>query len=55
MTPNAKKAAIIGAVAIVLFFLITKPHESADAVHQVLGWLQGGAEAIMTFVRALFS
>lgn len=55
MTPNAKKAAIVGAVAIVLFFLISKPHESADAVHEALGLLQDGAEALMTFVRALFS
>jgi len=55
MTPNAKKALIVGAVAVVLFFLITKPHESADAVHMVLGYLQDGAEALVTFVRALFA
>jgi hypothetical protein len=55
MTPNAKKALIIGGVVVVLFFLISSPHESAGAVHTVLGWLREGAEAIMTFVRALFT
>lgn len=54
MTPNAKKALIIGAVVIVLFFLITKPHESADSVQTALGWLRDGAEALVTFVKALF-
>ena len=42
-------------VALVLFFLITQPHQSADFVHRVLGWLKAGAEAIVTFFRALFS
>lgn len=55
MSPNAKKAIIIGAVAVVLFFLITAPHESANAVHTVLGLLQDGAEALVTFVKALFN
>lgn len=55
MPPNVKKAIIIGGVAVVLFFLITAPHESANAVHTVLGWLQDGAEALVTFVKALFN
>jgi hypothetical protein len=42
-------------MALVLFFLITKPTQSADAVHNVLGWLRNGADAIVTFVRSLFS
>jgi hypothetical protein len=42
-------------VALVLFFLITQPVQSAAAVHNVLGWLQTGAGAIVTFVKALFS
>lgn len=54
MSPNAKKALIIGAVAIVLFLLITKPHESAASVQTALGWLQDGAEALVTFVQELF-
>ncbi|MBA0124919.1 hypothetical protein H0B56_05125 [Haloechinothrix sp. YIM 98757] len=54
MPPNLKKALIVGAVGLVLFFLISQPTESASAVHAVLGWLQEGAEALVTFVRALF-
>jgi len=55
MSPNAKKALIIGVVGIVLFFLITKPHDSANAVQTFLGWLQDGAEGIVTFFEALFT
>lgn len=54
MSPNAKKGLIIGVVALVLFFLISRPTESAGAVHTVLGLLQDGAEALLTFVKALF-
>lgn len=55
MSANAKKILIVAVVALVLFFLITRPTQSAAVVHQVLGWLRDGAEAIVTFVRALFS
>jgi hypothetical protein len=55
MSPNAKKALIVGVVALVLLFLMTQPTQSAGAVHTVLGWLQDGAEAIVTFVRTLFA
>ena len=55
MSANAKKFLVVAVVALVLFFLITKPTQSADVVHNVLGWLQDGAEAIVTFVRELFS
>jgi cell shape-determining protein MreC len=55
MSANTKKILIVAAVALVLFFLITKPTQSADVVHNVLGWLRNGAEAIVTFVRSLFS
>ncbi|MDT7726891.1 MAG: hypothetical protein QOI21_3467 [Actinomycetota bacterium] len=55
MSANVKKILIVGVVALVLFFLITQPTESAGAVHNVLGWLKKGAEAIVTFVRTLFS
>ncbi|MGH3451527.1 MAG: hypothetical protein ACRDQW_12555 [Haloechinothrix sp.] len=54
MSPNAKKGLIIGVVALVLFFLISRPTESAAAVHTALGLLQDGAEALLTFVEALF-
>jgi hypothetical protein len=55
MSANTKKILIVAIVALVLFFLITKPTQSADAVHNVLGWLRNGADAIVTFVRSLFS
>jgi len=38
-----------------LFFLISQPHQSADAVKEFLGWLQDGAEAIITFFKELFN
>ncbi|GLY69840.1 hypothetical protein [Amycolatopsis taiwanensis] len=55
MSGNTKKIVIVAVVALVLFFLVTKPNQSADVVHNVLGWLRNGAEAIVTFVRSLFS
>ncbi|QWF77507.1 hypothetical protein [Amycolatopsis sp. CA-230715] len=55
MSSNVKKILIVGVIALVLFFLISKPTQSADAVHNVLGWLKDGAEAIVTFFKSLFS
>jgi hypothetical protein len=55
MSANLKKVVIVAVVALVLFFLITSPTQSAAVVHNVLGWLRSGAEAIVTFVRALFA
>ncbi|WP_020671743.1 hypothetical protein [Amycolatopsis nigrescens] len=55
MSPNLKKILVVGLVALILFFLISQPTQSADAVHNVLGWLKDGADAIVTFVRSLFS
>ena len=55
MSANVKKILVVGVIALVLFFLITQPQQSADAVHKALGWLKEGADAIVTFVRSLFS
>jgi Sec-independent protein translocase protein TatA len=55
MSSGVKKILIVGVVALVLFFLISQPTQSADFVHRVLGWLKDGAEAIVTFFRSLFS
>jgi hypothetical protein len=55
MSANTKKILIVAVVALVLFFLISKPNQSADVVHNILGWLRNGAEAILTFVRSVFS
>ena len=52
---NAKKLITLLVVAFVLFFLISQPHESATAVDNVLNWLKSGANAIVTFVKALFA
>lgn len=55
MSPGMKKFLIFGFVAFCLFFLITNPTQSAGAVQTALGWLRGGAEAIVTFVQSLFA
>lgn len=55
MSGNTKKIVVVAVVALALFFLVTRPTESADVVHNVLGWLRNGAEAIVTFMRNLFS
>jgi hypothetical protein len=52
---NAKKIVTLVVVALLLFYLITQPQQSANAVHSVLGWLRDGAEAIITFVKSLFA
>jgi hypothetical protein len=52
---KAKKIVLLAVVALLVFYLITQPTQSADAVQTVLGWLQEGAEAIITFVKSLFA
>ncbi|HEX2131142.1 MAG TPA: hypothetical protein VHH15_06240 [Actinophytocola sp.] len=52
---NAKKALMLVGVALVLFYVITQPGQAAEAVQGILGWLQDGAEAIITFMRNLFA
>lgn len=51
---NLKKALIIAGVALVVFFLVTQPTQSADLVKSILGTLQDAAEALITFVRSVF-
>ncbi|MGH3620502.1 MAG: hypothetical protein ACRDQ5_01750 [Sciscionella sp.] len=51
---NAKKIAIFGGVALVLFFLISQPMESANLVNNILNMLKDGAQALITFVKSLF-
>ncbi|WP_167305332.1 hypothetical protein [Saccharomonospora piscinae] len=55
MSPGLKKILIFGVVALVLFLLISRPNESADAVRSALGWVQDGAEAIILFFQSLFA
>ncbi len=51
---NAKKAAMLVVVALLLFYVITQPSQAAGAVQGLLGWLRDGAEAIITFLKNLF-
>ncbi|HEX3789959.1 MAG TPA: hypothetical protein VHW44_18975 [Pseudonocardiaceae bacterium] len=50
-----RKLIIVLVVALVLFFLITQPTQSANIVDNVLNWLKSGAESIITFIKTLFS
>lgn len=52
---NAKKAMMLVAVALILFYVITQPGQAAEAVQGILGWLRDGAEAIITFVKNIFA
>ena len=51
---KAKKIIILCAVALVLFFLISQPTQSAAVVTNILNMLKQGAEALVTFVKTLF-
>ncbi|WP_185845871.1 hypothetical protein [Kibdelosporangium aridum] len=52
---NVKKIVLLAVIALLLFYLITQPTGSANAVQTVLGWLRDGAEAIITFVQGVFA
>lgn len=52
---KAKKVLMLVGVALVLFYVISQPAAAADAVQSILGWLQDGAEAIITFVQNIFA
>ena len=51
---NAKKALIIAGAALLVFFLVTQPTQSAGIVTQILNTLKDAAEALITFVRTVF-
>lgn len=52
---NTKKLIVLLVVAFLLFYLISQPTQSAATVHNILGWLKTGAEAIITFVKNVFA
>jgi cell shape-determining protein MreC len=52
---NAKKALILAGAALLVFFLVTQPVQSAAIVTQILNTLKDAAEALITFVRSVFS
>lgn len=51
---NGKKIIILCVVALVLFFLISQPTQSAGVVTSILNMLKQGAEGLVTFVKTLF-
>lgn len=55
MNSNMKKLVIVAVIALILWLLITQPHQTADGVHNILDWLKNAARSIITFVRDVFS
>ncbi|WP_198942893.1 hypothetical protein [Actinophytocola xanthii] len=51
---NVKKALIISGAALVVFFLVTQPVQSAALVNSILATLRDAAEAVITFVTSVF-
>lgn len=51
---NVKKVAIITGAALIVFFLVTQPVQSAALVTSILNTLKDAAEAVITFVRSVF-
>lgn len=51
---NTKKALIIVGAALIAFFLISQPVQSAQLVNDILLGLKNAAEAVILFVRSVF-
>jgi len=41
-----------GAIAFVIFFVVTAPNSAADLVHTVLGWLEDIGDGVSSFVSS---
>jgi hypothetical protein len=52
---NVKKVLIISGAALIVFFLVTQPVQSAALVTSILNTLKDAAEAVITFVRSVFA
>ena len=52
---KAKKILLIVGVALLAFFLISQPVQSAQLVNDILLGLKNAAEAVITFVRSVFN
>jgi hypothetical protein len=52
---KAKKVVLVAVVALLLFYVVAEPAQSAGVVQDMFGGLQRGAEAIVTFMRSLFA
>ncbi|HEV2778803.1 MAG TPA: hypothetical protein VGX25_05325 [Actinophytocola sp.] len=51
---KAKKILLIVGIALIAFFLISQPVQSAALVNDILLGLKNAAEAVITFVRSVF-
>jgi len=52
---NTKKILVLSGVALLVFFLVTQPTESAGIVTAIVNALKDAAEAIIQFVKSVFS
>lgn len=52
---DVKKVLTIAGAALVVFYLVTQPEGAANLVRSILSTLQDAAEAVITFVRSVFS
>ena len=55
MSPGAKKILSVVVIVLLAYFVISQPTESANLVQDLLGMLQEGAEAVITFLQSLFA
>ncbi|MGQ0838259.1 hypothetical protein [Actinokineospora sp.] len=51
---NVKKVLILTGAALLVFFLVTQPVQSAGIVNSLITTLREGAEAVITFMRTVF-
>jgi hypothetical protein len=51
---NAKKIAGLVGVALVIFFVISQPANSAGLVTSIVHWLRTSAESVIAFVSTIF-
>jgi hypothetical protein len=52
---NTKKILVLTGVALLVFFLVTQPTQSAGIVTNIIDTLKGAAEAVILFVRSVFN
>jgi hypothetical protein len=52
---DVKKVLVLTGAALLVFFLVTQPVASAGIVNSIITTLREGAEAVITFVRTVFS
>jgi hypothetical protein len=52
---NTKKILVLTGVALLVFFLVTQPTQSAGIVTSILTTLKDAAEAVILFVRSVFA